>query len=118
MKQKAISILLTLSLLAGSLFCFSSGAGALYYSQGQKIARAITDEGLVLLKNENEALPIAPGACVAVFGDAQRLRPSDSDLGNMKGYFPYSYGSESQAGDFEGREIDPLDALLEAEKNG
>lgn len=118
MKQKAISILLTLSLLTGSLFCFSSGAGALYYSQGQKIARTITDEGLVLLKNENEALPIAPGACVAVFGDAQRLRPSDSDLGNMKGYFPYSYGSESQAGDFEGREIDPLDALLEAEKNG
>ena len=50
MKKRIVSILLTLSLLTGGLLCFPLTAGALYYSQGQKIARVITDEGLVLLK--------------------------------------------------------------------
>ena len=38
--MKAVS-----ALLAGSMLCFSFSAAALYYSQGQKIARVITDEG-------------------------------------------------------------------------
>ena len=118
MKKKIISVILTLSLLAGSLLCFSVGAGAVYYSEGQKIARVITDEGLVLLKNENEALPIAPGASLALFGDAQRLGPKDEDFWNKRGYIAYGYGSESQAGDFGDKAIDPLEALLQAEKNG
>lgn len=118
MKKKALSILLTLSLLAGSLFGFSLSAGALYYSEGQKIARLITDEGLVLLKNENNALPIAPGGAVALFGEAQRMGPKREDVWNQRGYIAYSYGSESQAGDFGGKEIDPLAALLAAEQNG
>ena len=119
MKKKLISILLTLSLLVNGLLCFSTGAGALYYSQGQKIARAITDEGIVMLKNENSVLPIKKGGKVALFGDAQRMGPKDNDgTWNMKGYIPYGYGSETQVGDFDGKEIDPLDALNEAEKNG
>ena len=118
MKKKVISILLTLTLLAGSMLCFSVGAGAVYYSEGQKIARVITDEGIVLLKNENEALPIAHGASVALFGDAQRQGPKDEDFWNKRGYIAYGYGSESQAGDFGDKEIDPLAALLQAEQNG
>ena len=118
MKKKVISILLTLTLLAGSLLCFSVGAGAVYYSEGQKIARVITDEGIVLLKNENEALPIARGASVALFGDAQRQGPKDEEFWNKRGYIAYGYGSESQAGDFGDKAIDPLEALLQAEQNG
>ena len=119
MKKKIISIILTLSLLTGLIISLPVSAGALYYSQGQKIARAITDEGLVLLKNENGALPIKAGSSVALFGEAQKLVPNTfQDVWSMRGYIPYGYGSESQAGDFGGKAIDPLDALTAAEKNG
>ena len=119
MKKRILSVILALLLLPGSMFCFPLTAGALYYSQGQKIARVITDEGLVLLKNENAALPIRQGSGVALFGEAQKLVPNTfQDVWNMRGYIPYGYGSESQAGDFGGKAIDPLDALTAAEQNG
>ena len=119
MKKKILSILLALLLLSGGTFGFSLRAGALYYSEGQKIARVITDEGLVLLKNENAALPIRPGSSVALFGEAQKLVPNTfQDVWNIRGYIPYGYGSESQVGDFGGKAIDPLDALIAAESNG
>ena len=108
MKRKLLSLMLTLSLLTCFIFSLPVSAGALDYSQGQKIARAITDEGIVMLKNENGALPIRKGGKVALFGDAQRMGPKDNDgTWNMKGYIPYGYGSETQAGDFGGKEIDP-----------
>lgn len=117
--KKVAVVLLTLFLLAGGMFCFPFSAGALYYSQGQKIARVITDEGLVLLKNENAALPIEQGSSVALFGEAQKLVPNTfQDVWNVRGYIPYGYGSESQVGDFGGKAIDPLDALIAAETNG
>lgn len=104
--KKVISVILTLTLLVGSVLCFSVSAGALYYSQGQKVARAITDEGIVMLKNENDALPVEKGGKVALFGDAQRMGPKDNEgTWNMKGYIPYGYGSETQVGDFDGKEI-------------
>ena len=119
MKRKILSVILMLTLLAGSLFCFSFRSSALYYSQGQKIARVIADEGVVLLKNENAALPVTQGAAVALFGEAQRFGPKDNDgTWNMRGYIPYGYGSESQAGDFAEKGIDPMDALEAAEQNG
>lgn len=116
--KRILSVILTLSLLTGSLFCLSFSAGAVYYSEGQKVARVIADEGIVLLKNENNALPIAHGAAVALFGEAQRMGPKDEDFWNKRGYIPYGYGSESQAGDFGDKPIDPLSALEDAEKNG
>ena len=116
-EEKIVSVLLTLSLLAGCLFCLPINAGALYYSEGQKLSRVITREGIVMLKNENEALPIRRGATIAVFGDAQCLGPKDSDTWYMRGYIPYGFGSQTQAGDFENKPIDPLDALNEAESN-
>ena len=117
--HKALSVILTLSLLAGSMLCFPLTAGALYYTEGQKIARVITDEGIVLLKNENAALPIRQGSGVALFGEAQKLVPNTfQDVWSIRGYIPYGYGSESQVGDFGGKGIDPLDALTEAEANG
>ena len=58
MKRKIISVLLTLSLLTGSLYGFSFSAGAVYFSEGQKLSRVITDEGIVLLKNEHVTVVI------------------------------------------------------------
>ena len=119
MKKRLISVLLTVCLAAGVMLCCPVGANALYYSDGQKIARVITDEGIVMLKNENSALPIKRGSPVALFGEAQKLGESDfQDVWNMRGYIPYGYGSESQVGDFSGKEIDSLDALTEAERSG
>ena len=119
MKKRLISVLLSVCLAAGVMLCCPVGANALYYSDGQKIARVITDEGIVMLKNENSALPIKRGSPVALFGEAQKLGESDfQDVWNMRGYIPYGYGSESQVGDFAGKEIDPLDALTEAERSG
>ncbi len=119
MKKKLISIVLTLALIVSSAACLSMNAGALYYNDGHKLSRAITQEGLVLLKNENNALPIARGASVALFGDAQCVGPKDSDdTWFMKGYIPYGYGSQTQCGDFGDYPIDPLTALTDAEKNG
>ena len=119
MKKRIITIVLTLSLLVSGLLCFSTGVSALYNSQGQKIARAITGEGIVMLKNENATLPVAHGSTVALFGDAQCFGPKDNGgFWNMKGYIPYGYGSQSQAGDFGEKGIDPLDALNDAEQAG
>ncbi len=116
--KKFLSVILTICLLAGCLLCCSPGAGAVYYSEGQKIARVIADEGIVLLKNENNALPIRRGGSVALFGEAQRIGPKDEDFWNKRGFIPYGYGSESQAGDFGDKSIDPLAALESAEENG
>ena len=114
--KKTLSFLLALFLLAGSTFCFPLTAGALYYNQGQKIARVIADEGIVLLKNENAALPIRTGSGVALFGEAQKLIPNTyEDVWNIRGYIPYGYGSETQVGDFADKGIDPLDALIAAD---
>lgn len=119
MKKRIVSILLTLTMLFGGVVSLSSSAVALYYTQGQKLSRAISDEGLVLLKNENGALPLAPKSAVALFGDAQGMGPSDeTGTWNMRGYIPYGYGSQTQVGDFADKPIDPLDALLSAEKDG
>ena len=115
--KKLLSILLTLSLLTGSLLCFSFSAGALYYTEGQKVSRVITDEGIILLKNENAALPLASDEKVAIFGEAQKFN-DNGELWNSRGYIPYGYGSQTQVGDFDGKQIDPLDALLAAEQDG
>ena len=116
--KKTLSVLLTLCLLGGAL-CVPFNARALYYTQGQKLARAIADEGIVLLKNENAALPIQPGGSVAVFGEAQKLVPNTfQDVWSIRGYIPYGYGSESQVGDFADKAIDPLSALEQAGQNG
>lgn len=119
MMKKAISVLLTLTLLLGSVVGMSFTAGATYYSEGQKIARVIGDEGIVLLKNDNAALPIPAKGSVAVFGDAQKTGPKDfSDVWNMRGYIAYGYGSETQCADQGDFPIDPIDALIAAEENG
>ena len=105
---------------------------------GKAVSQALGDEGIVLLKNENDALPLEKGASVALFGEGQYLRlytaddfktdedtlkllnsSTHSTLGVQHGYVPWGAGSSRALG--EGgveAKIDPLDAFKEAEKNG
>lgn len=105
---------------------------------GKAVARALGDEGIVLIKNENNALPLEKGASVALLGEGQYLRlytaedfKTDEDtlkllnssthatLGVQHGYVPWGAGSSRALG--EGgveAKIDPLDAFKEAHANG
>lgn len=105
---------------------------------GKDVSRALGDEGLVLLKNDNNALPLQKGESVALFGEGQHLRlytaedfKTDEDtlkllnshthatLGVQHGYVPWGAGSSRALG--EGgvnAKIDPLDAFKEAHSNG
>ena len=105
---------------------------------GKNVARALGDEGIVLLKNENDALPLEKGASVALFGEGQHLRlytaddfKTDEDtlkllnssthatLGVQHGYVPWGAGSSRALGEGGvGAKIDPLDAFEEADANG
>ena len=62
---------------------------------GAAIARQINDEGVVLLKNENNALPLAKGATVALFGEGQadHFDTSKDSLQTQTGYIPFISGS-------------------------
>lgn len=42
--------------MVSSLLCLPLNAGRLYYNDGHKLSRAITREGLVVLKNENNTI--------------------------------------------------------------
>ena len=117
--KKALSVLLTFTLLLGSVFGFSLSASALYYTEGLKVSRVIGDEGIVLLKNENHALPLEKGSGVALFGKPQKIRFADGDpFADPAGYIPFGYGSELQVGDFRDQPIDPLTAFRMAEQDG
>ncbi len=105
---------------------------------GKVVARKLGDEGIVLLKNENNALPLEKGASVALLGEGQYLRlysaedfKTDEDtlkllnssthatLGVQHGYVPWGAGSSRALGaeGLKGK-IDPLDAFKEAHANG
>ncbi len=105
---------------------------------GKAVVRALGDEGIVLIKNENNALPLEKGTSVALLGEGQYLRlytaedfKTDEDtlkllnsttittLGVQHGYVPWGAGSSRALG--EGgvnAKIDPLDAFKEAHANG
>ena len=105
---------------------------------GKDVARAIGDEGLVLLKNENSALPLKKGEKIALLGEGQYLRlysaedfKTDEDtlkllnssthttLGVQHGYVPWGAGSSRSLGEggLEAK-IDPLDAFKAAHESG
>ena len=75
-------------------------------------------EGTVLLKNDNDALPIERGATIAIFGEAQADAYNNlvSTLTKQRGYIPFGAGSSKAYAD--GKLIAPLNALREAEANG
>ena len=127
--SKILTLALILSLTVGVLSGISVSAVA--DSNGSGVARALSDEGIVMLKNENNALPLKNGANVAIFGEGQHLRlytatdfNSDNSMGaetlqKQHGYIPWGAGSSRALG-AGGKDaaVDPLDAFNYAEKMG
>jgi beta-glucosidase len=136
MTKKKISLRkLTALILTATLFLTCAGVltpvSAFQHESGEAVARAIMDEGIVLMKNEDNALPLQKGERIALFGEAQILRLYNSSefnssesmsintLSVQHGYIPYGAGSSQALG--EGGEklaIDPLSALGAAEEEG
>ncbi len=85
---------------------------------GQWVARKIMDEGMVLLKNENNALPLSENQTIALFGESQvaAYNSSVDTLTPQNGYIPFGAGSAKALGDSE--MVAPLDAFREAQENG
>ena len=135
-----VSVILTLILVVVAIMpaLFQINVEAKADENGQKVSRALGDEGIVLLKNENNALPLKKGDSVALFGEGQHLRlytaedfKTDEDtlkllnssthatLGVQHGYVPWGAGSSRALGEGGvGAKIDPLDAFEEAHANG
>ena len=85
-------------------------------SDASAYVRQMLGEGSVLLKNENNALPLEKGESLALFGEAQ-INAYDGTLSTLtlqRGYIPFGAGSSKAYAD--GTLIAPLDALrMEAE---
>ncbi len=132
-----LSLFVCVCIIAPLLFTGVS-VKAVADENGKAVARKLGDEGIVLLKNENNALPLEKGASVALLGEGQYLRlysaedfKTDEDtlkllnssthatLGVQHGYVPWGAGSSRALG-AEGvkGKTDPLDAFKEAHKNG
>ena len=82
-----------------------------------KVAQML-NEGAVLLKNDNNALPLKKGTAIAIFGEGQ-VNAYDgrvSTLTRQRGYIPFGAGSSRAYAD--GRLVAPLNALREAEADG
>ncbi len=75
------------------------------------------NEGAVLLKNDNRALPIKTGESIAIFGEGQvdAYNGRVSTLTKQRGYIPFGAGSSKAYAD--GKLIAPLNALRKVEAN-
>ena len=128
--SKILTLVLVVCLVIGALSGISVAAtGA--DSNGIGVGRAISGEGIVMLKNENNALPLKQGANIAIFGEGQHLRlytasdfNHDNSMGietlqKQHGYIPWGAGSSRALGvGGKNAAIDPLDAFNYAEKMG
>ncbi len=92
--------------------------GATRNDMGAEIAAQVNREGIVLLKNENGALPLKNGEKIAVFGEGQAdlFDASLSTLTKQRGYIPFGAGSAWSLNDEA--PIAPIDALREYASNG
>ena len=73
MKKKyfrIISMICMISMLCG-IFGYAPSVQAVTIPQGPSLAKQVSDEGLVLLKNDNSVLPLAAGTNISVFGGGQ-----------------------------------------------
>ncbi|MBQ5834000.1 MAG: hypothetical protein IIW36_04220, partial [Clostridia bacterium] len=91
---------------------------ALSIADASGYVRQMMDEGSVLLKNENDALPIKRGESIALFGEAQ-INAYDGSLSTLtpqRGYIPFGAGSSKAYAD--GVLTAPLDALRKRQEVG
>lgn len=87
-------------------------------SDASAYVRQMMNEGSVLLKNENNALPLKRGESIAIFGEAQ-INAYDGSLSTLtpqRGYIPFGAGSSKAYAD--GVLTAPLDALRQRQEVG
>lgn len=89
--------MLTLTVISGILFSGIKNmrVRAMPEAGSTEVARQISDESIVLLKNSNQVLPLKMGSNIALFGDAQVLayKMASSTLIQQPGYIPFCAGS-------------------------
>ena len=87
---------------------------------GEEVSRLITSEGLVLLKNRNNALPLKNGAKIALFGEGQADRYQQGSgidtLTYQAGFVAFGAGSSKAMG--KNGTVAPLDAFRQAQTAG
>lgn len=112
-----ISIFLLAFLLAVCALPAHS-AQAVAHPGGAAVARKIMNEGMVLLKNENNALPLSPQKAIALFGESQAAAYNTAvdTLTPQNGYIAFGAGSAKALG--SSKMVAPLDAFREAQRSG
>lgn len=118
MKKKIAAAVLAVAVTATSLTF--AGVNATPEISSTDAVRAITGEGIVLLKNENNALPLKSGAKVALFGEGQADRYQQGagidSLTYQAGFVAFGAGSSRALG--KNGTVAPLDAFRMAQDNG
>lgn len=113
--------MLTLTVISGILFSGIKNmrVRAMPEAGSTEVARQISDESIVLLKNSNQVLPLKMGSNIALFGDAQVLayKMASSTLIQQPGYIPFCAGS-SFVVPGNNTQVGPLEALREFERRG
>ena len=118
--MKFIKRLGAVALAAAVALCIlpSPAASAAANPNGSAVARQIMDEGMVLLKNQNNALPLTHSKTIALFGESQVAAYNNSvdTLTPQNGYIAFGAGSAKALG--SSKMVAPLDAFREAQSNG
>ena len=100
MKKKVAAAVLAVAVTAASLTF--AGISAVPEISSTDAARAITSEGLVLLKNKNNTLPLKNGAKIALFGEGQADRYQQGSgidtLTYQAGFVAFGAGSSKAMG--------------------
>ena len=118
MKKKVAAAVLAVAVTAASLTF--AGISAVPEISSTDAARAITSEGLVLLKNKNNALPLKNGAKIALFGEGQADRYQQGSgidsLTYQAGFVAFGAGSSRALG--KNGTVAPLNAFRQAQSAG
>lgn len=118
MKKKLTALILAAA-VASSAITFAS-VSAVDEISSTDAAKLIASEGIVLLKNENNALPLKKGAKIALFGEGQVDRyqwgENIDSLTRQAGFVAFGSGSSRAVG--TNGTIDPLDAFRKYAKDG
>lgn len=117
--KKKITALILAAAVASSALTFAS-VSAVESISSTEAANLIANEGIVLLKNENNALPLQKGAKIALFGEGQVDRyqwgENIDSLTRQAGFVAFGSGSSRAVG--TNGTIDPLDAFRKYAKDG
>ena len=82
MFRKSIALLMAITLFS-TLLCLPMNVTAAPFEGNPELSRAIGPEGMVLLKNEGQALPLPQGARVTLFGQSRNYIKGGTGSGDV-----------------------------------